>query len=605
MAESDVAITQTLFSACVHCACAQGHSLADAMQIVSHLAPSVIARWIPKVPAPLSPLTLVQLGPLYESLLQSLRRTEKKKRGSYYTPDALAQEVAARALKDKTAATVIDPACGAAAILAAALAFTTPDRLYGMDTDPFAVWLARFTLAMRSRTTSVPEMDGWCKRVVLADALDEAALTRFAPFDAVIGNPPWVAYAGRQSAKLPDDARVMYRRQFKSFAGFPTSHGMFIERAGQLLAPGGRLSLLVPLQVVDLNGYRFVRGALQERCVIDEPLEELGFAQFAGVTEPTLLLCATRRTQDKSESMASTAPWVLRPKHNRVPLAQGLITRLQEYACFEESTFREGGFQSAGTIAEQLFTDWPLREGADRTFPVIPLREGKDIDAFFCRAPTMALRMDLNELRRHRANLKPAEFFQSIPVIIRQTARFPIAAIHHPPHAFRNSLLAGFHQDPALLCALLNSTLLRAWHLQHQRDGQQQIFPQMKLSHLRALPAPPGFATHPEALKPLSILALQAERLQLERHQLITAFGVAPKTAFAPSREGITGSLAFAKSLKKPSERRQYDTALASVKECYGRFLAVQQQLDSLVFAAYSVTEAEAVTAHGLLVPTG
>lgn len=598
MAESDVAITQTLFSACVRSAISAGISQTDAIRIVNHLAPAAIVRWIPKVPAALEAITLAQLGPLYESLMQSLRRMEKKKRGSFYTPTLLAQEVASRALKNRRDCSVIDPACGAAAILVEALAFTSPDRIYGMDTDPFALWLARLTLALRSNTTSTEQLDGWCKRIVHADALDETTLTRFKPFGAVIGNPPWVAYAGRQSAKLPDETRVKYRKQFQSFAGFPTSHGMFIERAAQLLAPGGKLSLLVPLQVADLNGYRFTRGALLELATVDEPLDELGFAQFEGVTEPTLLLCATRRMHEKATG--STVAWQLKAKHDRPQLAPSLIARLQQYRPFDENTFREGGFQSAGTIAEKLLTDWPVRDGADRTFELVPLREGKDIDAYCCRAPTMALRLDLEELRKHRAHLKPPEFFQAIPVIIRQTARYPIAAVHKVPHAFRNSLLAGFHHDPPLLCALLNSTLLRAWHLHHQRDGQQQIFPQLKVSHLRTLPAPPP-DTSPETLSTLSTLAQQAEVLQFERQAIVQAFGPAPKTAFAASTEGVMGSPAFAKSLKNISERKQYDKTLAAAQECFGRFSAIVQRIDSLVFALYHVTEEEALSAKAVL----
>jgi len=59
---------------------------------------------------------------------------------------------------------------------------------------------------------------------------------------------------------------------------------------------------------------------------------------------------------------------------------------------------------------------------------------------------------------------------------------------------FRNSLLAGFARDdlePDLIVGLLNSTLYRALHLAARRDARQAAFPQVKVSHLRALPRPP------------------------------------------------------------------------------------------------------------------
>ena len=42
-----------------------------------------------------------------------------------------------------------------------------------------------------------------------------------------------------------------------------------------------------------------------------------------------------------------------------------------------------------------------------------------------------------------------------------------------------------------LVVALLNSALYRALHVASRRDARQQAFPQVKIAHLRALPAPP------------------------------------------------------------------------------------------------------------------
>jgi len=81
-------------------------------------------------------------------------------------------------------------------------------------------------------------------------------------------------------------------------------------------------------------------------------------------------------------------------------------------------------------------------------------------------------------------------------VLIRQTARFPMAA-RADGVAFRNSILAGFASDeyPApLLLAWLNSSLVRWMHYSMHRDARQGM-PQLKIGHLRALPAPPRAAS--------------------------------------------------------------------------------------------------------------
>src|SRR5690606_16866216 len=71
---------------------------------------------------------------------------------------------------------------------------------------------------------------------------------------------------------------------------------------------------------------------------------------------------------------------------------------------------------------------------------------------------------------------------------------FPIATLSDGL-AFRNSLLAGFElpEWPACaLVALLNSSFVRWLHYQRYREARQPILPQVKISHLRSIPAPPG-----------------------------------------------------------------------------------------------------------------
>ena len=92
--------------------------------------------------------------------------------------------------------------------------------------------------------------------------------------------------------------------------------------------------------------------------------------------------------------------------------------------------------------------------------------------------------------------LRGPEEFQAVRVIVRQTARYPIAALSDGM-AFRNSLLAVF-EGPGLpaaaLVALLNSALVRWFHYVRFRDARQPILPQVKIGHLRALPEPPRWS---------------------------------------------------------------------------------------------------------------
>ncbi|HTM43807.1 MAG TPA: TaqI-like C-terminal specificity domain-containing protein, partial [Polyangiaceae bacterium] len=87
--------------------------------------------------------------------------------------------------------------------------------------------------------------------------------------------------------------------------------------------------------------------------------------------------------------------------------------------------------------------------------------------------------------------LRSAAQWQQVRLLIRQTARFPIAA---PADGtpFRNSVLAGFSSaqfsEFFLLC-YLNSDVIRWYHFMSKRDARQGM-PQLKIGHLRHLPAP-------------------------------------------------------------------------------------------------------------------
>jgi hypothetical protein len=101
--------------------------------------------------------------------------------------------------------------------------------------------------------------------------------------------------------------------------------------------------------------------------------------------------------------------------------------------------------------------------------------------------------------------LRPPDSWAEVALLIRQTARYPIAA-PSDGLAFRNSVLAGFENrrwSRWLLLALLNSSLLRWAHYWMHRDARQGM-PQLKVGHLRALPAmpegPPDLRPQLEAL---------------------------------------------------------------------------------------------------------
>jgi hypothetical protein len=192
------------------------------------------------------------------------------------------------------------------------------------------------------------------------------------------------------------------------------------------------------------------------------------------------------------------------------------------------------GFQSNRTVAQELFHRGETPEG-DFT---LPLLEGRRVSEFQQRAPGLFLHPDQETLRQTHCRLRPAEVYETVEIVVRQTAAFTIAARHEGP-AFRNSLIAAFSTelvDASLLIGLLNSALFRALHLSRQRDARQATFPQVKVSHLRSLPCP----SNDEALRePVRAVSSEASRLggltEHSRRSLDDAvfllFGLSPEQA--------------------------------------------------------------------------
>lgn len=473
-------------------------------------------------------LTVEGFGQLYESLLAARPSTDRqslrKRTGSYYTPESLTRVVAERAftaleglLRDGGCALrplrVLDPALGAGAFLVRAgrevavrsgrpLASVVAHELYGVDVSPLAVAVAEVSLwllaadpqlSLADAGRNLREGDALCEPGA-AKALGRRGVDfgRLSPasFDLVLGNPPWVAFAGRATQPLPPALREHYRRSFRGFRGYPTLHALFVELSARL-APTGVVALLIPSPLADLDGYRPVRHALSESHAVQEPLLELGQDAFASVTQPCFALVATPRARPEPEPGRS---WVLTERRHAANAAAAVQTpaalaRLGNLPRLPAELFGEMGLQTNGSVTRQLL----FRGATPPPEYTYALLEGRSIAEFELRPPRLFLKPDREVLSAQRCRLRAASDYARVKLVVRQTAAIPIAAAHDGT-PFRNSLLAGFELPEypyALTLGLLNSALYRALHLAGRRDARQGAFPQVKVNHLRSLPAPP------------------------------------------------------------------------------------------------------------------
>ncbi len=441
----------------------------------------------------------------------------RKPSGSFFTPEHWTRHVMSAVLigKESGSLRIVDPASGAGAFLLAAaralgeqggsLPEIVTEQLYGIDKSELALATSEASLTLLCEDAAV--LSGLRRHLAVGNALiepkdgpglDEAPLDPAASFpevfaegrafDLVVGNPPWVAFAGRAAKPLPAEMRAFFRRRYRGFSGYPTLHALFIERAAEL-APGGTIALLVPSPIADLDGYRAVRAALARTHTVREPLLELGQDAFAGVTQPCFVLLADpgadprggdRHYQLSERSRARVGAAAIRPPE--------VLLGLTDRPCFPETLFGEMGFQSSGVVSQRLF----LRAAEPDDLHTYPLLEGRNVQEFRQEPPRLFLNPDPDVLKEARCRLRPRSDYERARFVVRQTAAWPIAALHDGL-PFRNSLIAGFSHDelpPEATVALLNSALYRALHLAGRRDARQATFPQMKVRHLRCLPRP-------------------------------------------------------------------------------------------------------------------
>lgn len=295
-------------------------------------------------------------------------------------------------------------------------------------------------------------------------------------FAAFVGNPPWVSYAGKAAQPLAESVKRFFIDRYTSFAAFRNLQGMFVERCAEMLRPRGRMGLILPSSMSEQDGYAPTRLAHDRLCACDLDLPDLGEDEFRGVFQPSMVLRSTRL--DVARQLDEAEPWpVERPDLDEG--ARGLMAKMNRPP-LPPHLFGERGLQSSGDDVAHM------AEQPD-AMHTVAMRVGGDIEPFHRKAPSVYAGPSWFGDR-----LRPRREWNAVRVLIRQTARVPMAALSDGI-AFRNSILAGFEDEayPApFLVAYLNAAPIRWLHYMRHRDARQGM-PQMKIGHLRATPTPP------------------------------------------------------------------------------------------------------------------
>lgn len=221
--------------------------------------------------------------------------TDQKLRGGYYTPEPIAHFLARWAIQTPDAQ-VLEPSCGDGNILEAAVAALVErgaeraqiaGLVHGVELEPQEARKANERICLLTghyNTPSVYEGDffAYCKEHLADKRL----------FDAVIGNPPFIRYQDFLEEQRVTAFYLMQRAGLHP-SRLTNAWVPFLVAATLLLKDGGRLAMVVPAELLQVNYAAELRYFLsnQYRHITLVTFKKL---VFAGVQQEVVLVLGER-----------------------------------------------------------------------------------------------------------------------------------------------------------------------------------------------------------------------------------------------------------------------------------------------------------------------
>ncbi len=187
------------------------------------------------------------LGIIYQSIMLE---GEKAVKGSYYTPNFIAEEVINDYLNERHK--ILDPCCGTGQfLLTAARIIKDPKNIYGIDIDSIAVRIARINLIVAYKTTDfVPKI--YNNNVLLDFNSDNLfGNDKLGNFDLIITNPPWGLHFSKSDL---ENLKEIYPEIISQ-----ESYSYILNKCINLLNENGNLSFILPESILNVKVHKDIR----------------------------------------------------------------------------------------------------------------------------------------------------------------------------------------------------------------------------------------------------------------------------------------------------------------------------------------------------------
>jgi adenine-specific DNA methylase len=214
----------------------------------------------------------------------ALPEDRRKARGAFFTPPEVARFIVEWAVRDARDRT-FEPACGEAIFMLAAT-----ERLRSLGArGPLNRQLHGAELHPPSAVAAFDALhaEGVRASIAIGDFFDFAFDH---DYDAVVGNPPYVRYQDFTGASRTR-ARERALAAGVRLTGLASSWAAFAVQSAQMVAPNGRLGLVLPAELLSVNYAAPVRRFLMQRFA---HVQLIMFQErvFPGVLEEVVLLLA-------------------------------------------------------------------------------------------------------------------------------------------------------------------------------------------------------------------------------------------------------------------------------------------------------------------------
>lgn len=212
--------------------------------------------------------------------LEPMLEPGERKRGAHHTPRDVAERVAAMALpRPSSDATVVDPACGAGALLLAAAerllqagaarSKVAADLLWAADVDPLAAATCEAAIALWSGGVA-PRRGQVRVADVLLQGAQAWAESPGGGFAALVANPPFQGQLSRATARRRGETSQVRAALGDAVGPYSDTAALFLVAASELVAPGGAMALVLPQSVVAARDAEGARRRVSERASLRE-----------------------------------------------------------------------------------------------------------------------------------------------------------------------------------------------------------------------------------------------------------------------------------------------------------------------------------------------